>query len=296
MEHISKPLTLKCGLNLPNRLVKSAMAERMAGPEGLPHDAVYRAYSKWAEGGWGMILTGMFFEASILQQLIQKGNVFVDSRYLGMRDEHSIPIPIGKEGIATLAQWNQKTSFGGTPTLVQLNHAGRQSGPFAGTRSFFAKTIAPSAVPMDIGSGIVAWITRVLLFGTPRAMTSTDIETVIEQFVYSAKLVAEAGFAGVELHAAHGYLLSQFLSSSANLRQDEWGGDATRRVKIVAEIIKRVKEATPQGFAVGVKLNSADHQSDQAMEDALAQMRIIANAGVDFVNISGGLWEEGPQV
>lgn len=126
-------------------------------------------------------------------------------------------------------------------------------------------------------------------------MTTQDIELVIAQFAHSARTVAEAGFAGVELHGAHGYLHAQFLSKKTNLRDDAWGGDAQRRARVAVEIIKRVREATPEGFALGIKLNSADHQIDQAMEETMTQVEAIVEAGVDFLEISGGSWED-PQV
>ena len=150
-------------------------------------------------------------------------------------------------------------------------------------------------MPLDLGPGIATRIARMLIFGTPREMTSDDIALVVAQFARSARVVAEAGFKGVELHAAHGYLLAQFMSKKTNLRQDEWGGDAERRVRIVVDIIRRVREATPKGFAVGIKLNSADHQNDQAMEETMTQVKAIVEAGVDFIEISGGTWED-PQV
>lgn len=150
-------------------------------------------------------------------------------------------------------------------------------------------------MPLDLGPGIITSIARRFLFGTPREMTSEDINLVIAQFARSARVVAEAGFAGVELHAAHGYLLAQFMSKKTNLRQDEWGGDPERRVRIVVEIIRRMREATPKSFAIGIKLNSADHQNDQDMEETMTQVKAIVEEGVDFVEISGGTWED-PQV
>ncbi|KAL6860232.1 hypothetical protein ACO1O0_004258 [Amphichorda felina] len=280
MEDVSEPLTLKCGLTLPNRLVKAALAENMADSRNLPHAQFYRAYSKWADGGWGMIFTG---------------NVFVDPAYLGTPREVCIPTALDGSSKAAFARWAEASSAAGTPALVQLNHPGRQSQIGAGTRSIWAKTIAPSPVPLDLGPGIITSIARRFLFGTPREMTSEDINLVIAQFARSARVVAEAGFAGVELHAAHGYLLAQFMSKKTNLRQDEWGGDPERRVRIVVEIIRRMREATPKSFAIGIKLNSADHQNDQDMEETMTQVKAIVEEGVDFVEISGGTWED-PQM
>ncbi|KAH7124734.1 putative FMN binding oxidoreductase [Dactylonectria macrodidyma] len=249
----------------------------MADSQGLPHGQFYRAYSKWAKGGWGMIFTG---------------NVFVDPAYLGNTLEVSIPSIIDTKARTALKKWCQSCSSEGTPTLMQLNHPGRQSILCAGKRSVFAKTLAPSAVPLNLGSGIIPKTARVVLFGTPREMSSVDIETVISQFATAARVAAEAGFAGVELHAAHGYLLSQFLSKKTNLRQDAWGGDATKRARIVVEIINGIRKVVPKGFAVGVKVNSVDHQDDKEMGDSLIQLKSIVDVGVDFIEVSGGSWED----
>lgn len=165
----------------------------------------------------------------------------------------------------------------------------------AGTRSICTKTLAPSAVALNLGPGLVSKTIRVVAFGTPREMSTADINKVIDQFVHSAKVVADAGFAGVQIHAAHGYLLSTFLNTKTNLRQDEWGGSALDRVRIVVEIIKRIRDATPRAFAIGVKFNSADHQDSQAMDESMIQVKAIVETGVDFMEISGGSWED-PQV
>ena len=220
------------------------------------------------------------------------GNVFVDPAYTGLPREVSIPPEPSDEAREALAAWAKTCSSGGATAFVQLNHAGRQSQAGAGTRSIFAKTIAPSPVPLDLGPGILPDIARRLIFGTPREMTSADIELVVSQFAHSADVAAEAGFHGVVLHGAHGYLLAQFLSRKTNLRHDEWGGSAERRVRIVVEVIKRVRETTPEGFALGIKLNSADHHNVQDMEETLTQVKAIVEAGDDFIEISGGSWED----
>lgn len=122
--------------------------------------------------------------------------------------------------LAAWKSWAQTIQRGGSPGIVQLNHPGRQSPYGSGKRGFFDKTLAPSAVPLRLGRGPIAAATNALLFGTPKEMTIDDIQYVVGRFTEAARLAADAGFAGVELHAAHGYLLAQFLTEKVNKRTD----------------------------------------------------------------------------
>ncbi|KAF7529940.1 hypothetical protein G7054_g9696 [Neopestalotiopsis clavispora] len=245
-EHIEKPLTLASGLTLQNRLVNAAMAENMADKNGLPHQKFRTPYSVWAKGGWGMVLTG---------------NVEVDRRYLGAPGDIAFndDIPY-EEMLAAWRTWAEACNAGGTPTLVQINHPGRQSPMGAGSRGLFAKNLAPSAVPLNFGSGLLPKLISTLMFGTPKAMTQADIDDV-------------------------------FLSEKTNQRTDAYGGSPAARAKIVVEVIKAMREATPKGFTIGIKLNSADHQSSAELAACLEQLKAITAAGVDFIEISGGSYE-----
>jgi len=131
-----------------------------------------------------------------------------------------------------------------------------------------------------------------LLFGTPKAMTAEDISLVIDQFVSGAKQSFQAGFKGVELHGAHGYLLAQFLSPKTNLRTDDFGGSPAKRAEIVLRIIHRVRQATSKEFCIGIKLNSVDASSSESMADTMEQIGLIVEAGIDFLEISGGTFED----
>ncbi|KAH7024762.1 NADPH dehydrogenase [Microdochium trichocladiopsis] len=278
---IAQPITLPCGLTLPNRLVKAAMAENMAAAaSGLPNDDFVRVYDEWAKGGWGMVLTG---------------NVMIDHKWLGdVRDtayNHSV------EYAKQLELWTKwaatcQSSSGTSPTIVQINHAGRQAVAQAKKRGWFDKPLAPSAIPLDFGNSFVHRLAVSVSFGNPRAMVQDDIDSVVKGFVTTARLASEAGFAGIQIHAAHGYLLAQFLSPKSNQRTDAYGGSARARAKIVVDIIHAVRKVVPREFCVGMKLNSVDHQSAEDLQGCLEQLDEITTAGIDFLEISGGTYED----
>ncbi|KAF3769536.1 FMN-linked oxidoreductase [Cryphonectria parasitica EP155] len=277
---ISQPFPLSSGLVLPNRLVKSALGECLS-KDGLPNMAHNNTYATWADGGWGLVMTG---------------SVLTDERYLSDAGDVYLIDDEAKMREAWKA-WAKasKGAAGGSPTMVQICHAGRQSPLGAGKRGFFEKSIAPSATPLQLGSGFLARLISALVFGTPREMTPDDIQDVVRRFARTARIAAEAGFDGVEIHAAHGFLLAQFLSAKVNKRTDAYGGSPAKRARIVVEIIRAVREAAPKGFTVGVKLNSVDHQSESELEDCIEQLQVILDEGIDFLEVSGGSFEN-PEV
>jgi len=201
-----------------------------------------------------------------------------------------------KDIIASFSAYARAGSGSNTPLVMQINHPGRQSPAGMGKRGFFGKTVAPSAVPLSLGTGFLARVLGALIFGTPRELTIPEIEAIVAKFARTARLAAESGFHGVEIHAAHGYLLAQFLSAHTNRRTDAYGGTPEKRARIVVEIVRAIRAATQHkpGFTVGIKLNSVDHQSPEELKDCIEQLRLITE-GVDFVEISGGTYED-PQV
>lgn len=189
-------------------------------------------------------------------------------------------------------KWAESTSKNGTKTIVQICHPGRQSPAGAGNRKPWTKNVAPSAVPLHFGDRLIQKLVTNLMFGKPRELTVSEIEEIVQGFADTAQLAASAGFAGVQIHAAHGYLLTQFLSPKSNKREDDYGGSATARAKIVVDIIHAIRAVVPSDFCVGIKLNSADFQSTYDMEQFKEQLGAITAAGVDFVEVSGGTYEE----
>jgi 2,4-dienoyl-CoA reductase-like NADH-dependent reductase (Old Yellow Enzyme family) len=149
--------------------------------------------------------------------------------------------------------------------------------------------VAPSAVALSVGGG--------LAFRAPRELADSDIEGVIARFATAAGVAARAGFAGVEIHAAHGYLISQFLSPLVNQRTDKWGGTLENRMRLLLEIVRAVNAATPESFIVGVKMNSADFQRGGfERDDAIVVARALQAAGIDLLEISGGTYENATMI
>lgn len=217
-----------------------------------------------------------------------KGNVQVDPTQVGDPNDFVLNrSPEGPEAteFAALKAWSQACSVNGTKTIVQICHPGRQI-------AFGKGTVAPSAVPMNFGTGFVSRLLNHLVFGTPRAMSTREIQTTIRHFVDASRKISMAGFAGVELHGAHGYLLAQFLSPQANVRTDAYGGHPRGRARIVVEIIRAIRAVVPADFCIGLKLNSVDVGSPAALTECMEQLQIITDENIDFLEISGGSFED----
>jgi 2,4-dienoyl-CoA reductase-like NADH-dependent reductase (Old Yellow Enzyme family) len=256
------PLVLPNGAVISNRLAKAAMEENMADHEHLPSQSLFRLYQAWADGGAGLILTG---------------NVMIDRRAL------TGPGGIVLENEAHLDRFNEWARIGrskGAHFWMQINHPGRQV-----PASLGQPTIAPSAVPLDLGA-----LSR--MFPVPKEMTEQEIDDVVQQFARTAGLAERAGFTGVEIHAAHGYLINQFLSPLSNKRTDRWGGSLENRARLLRTVIEAVRAQVRPEFCVSVKLNSADFQRggfDTA--DAHGVLEMLNALPIDLVEISGGNYE-----
>ncbi|SOZ40009.1 NADH:flavin oxidoreductase/NADH oxidase family protein [Cupriavidus neocaledonicus] len=255
-------LILRNGSTVPNRIAKAAMEENMADADHAPSEALMRLYKAWAEGGAGLLITG---------------NVMVDSR--AMTGPGGVVLEDTRH-LDRFKRWAQAGRSKGAQFWLQINHPGRQMPANLGQ-----PTWAPSAVSMNLGN-----MSR--HFSTPRAMTQEVIEDVIQRFARTAQLGEQAGFTGVEIHAAHGYLLSQFLSPLSNQRTDAWGGPLENRARLLFEIVKAVRAVVSPGFAVAVKLNSADFQRGGfTTDDARQVVKILNELAVDLVELSGGSYE-----
>jgi 2,4-dienoyl-CoA reductase-like NADH-dependent reductase (Old Yellow Enzyme family) len=260
--NVFAPLTLPNGSIINNRIAKAAMEENMADADQAPSEALMRLYQAWAEGGAGLIITG---------------NVMVDGR--AMTGPGGVVLQDDQQ-LEKFKRWARIGRSGGAQFWLQINHPGRQMQANLGQ-----KTWAPSAVPLELGN-------MSKRFAMPHAMTASVIADVIQRFATTARLGELAGFTGVEIHAAHGYLLSQFLSPLTNQRTDEWGGSLENRARLLLEIVKAVKAVVSVDFAVAVKLNSADFQRGGfTAADAKRVVELLNNHGVDLVELSGGSYE-----
>lgn len=259
MNALHEPLRLPSGLVLPNRIMKAAMSEALADTRHSPDERLVRLYDRWSRGGYGLLITG---------------NVMVDRAQLG--EPRNVVIEDDRD-LSALSRWAKSTHDAGVPIWAQLNHPGRQSNPLAIGHT----PVAPSAVPLSLPGS-----------PTPRVLTGPEIEGIIERFATAAAVCEAAGFDGVQVHAAHGYLVTQFLSPLTNLREDEWGGDSRRRMRFLLEVIRRIRARVSPAFAVSVKLNSADFQRGGFSEDASREVvRALASEAIDLIEISGGNYE-----
>lgn len=256
------PLTLPNGAVVPNRIAKAAMEENMADGDHAPSAELISLYRAWADGGVGLIITG---------------NVMVDAR--AMTGAAGVVLEDDRH-LGRFKAWADASRVGGAQVWMQINHPGRQMPAGLGE-----ETLAPSAIALDLGA-------QSKVFPVPREMTAADIADVERRFVATAVLAEDAGFTGVEIHAAHGYLLSQFLSPLANHRRDRWGGSLENRARLLLDIVRGVRAAVSPGFAVAVKLNSADFQRGGfSPEDASMVVQTLGSLGVDLVELSGGSYE-----
>jgi 2,4-dienoyl-CoA reductase-like NADH-dependent reductase (Old Yellow Enzyme family) len=261
---LSDPLRLPCGQVLPNRLAKAAMTEGLADPLNRATERHIRLYRRWADAGMGLVLSG---------------NIQIDRNHLERAGNVVIDGAQSPEQIAALKAWTAAAKSGGAQVWAQIAHTGRQT-----PKAVNPNPSAPSAVKLALPGG---------QFGDPRAMTGDEVKDTIRRFAHTAAVARDVGFTGVQLHAAHGYLLSEFLSPRVNQRTDEWGGPLENRARILLESVKAVRAKTGTDFAVSVKLNSADFQKGGfTSEECLQVVSWLNDTNIDLLEISGGTYEQ----
>lgn len=260
MSNLNQPLTLKNGKIIKNRLFKGAMSEQIT--KGNKPDVAYaELYRSWAAGGAGVLVTG---------------NVMIDYTALGSADDVVIE---DERDLTLLKSWAKAGTENNTILLMQINHPGKQS-----PKDLSPVPVAPSAV--SLGGAMANF------FNTPRALTESEILNLIEHFANAAKIAEKAGFSGVQIHAAHGYLISQFLSPIHNMREDQWGGSLENRMRFLVEVYRAIRACTSPDFIVSVKLNSADFQKGGfSEEESLQVVERLVQENIDLVEISGGNYE-----
>ena len=261
---IGSNFTLPCGVTLKNRLCKAAMTEGIADSNNFATQRHINLYKKWASGGAGILLSG---------------NVQVDKRYLEGPGNVAIEKETYLDQIDNLRKWAEVGTRNNTQFWMQISHAGRQT-----PGAINPNPLSPSSVQLKIPGAN---------YGIPTPMSVDDIEDVIQRFIFVAKIAKETGFTGIQLHSAHGYLLSQFLSPDINLRDDEWGGSITNRSRLMLRIIEGCRAELGNNFPIAVKLNSADFQKGGFSDsDSIKVAKLLDDAGVDVIEISGGTYEQ----
>ncbi|MFT6465216.1 NADH:flavin oxidoreductase/NADH oxidase family protein [Halopseudomonas sp.] len=261
---LSDPITLPCGALIPNRLAKAAMTEGLATPDGVPTPELERLYGLWSDGGAGMLLSG---------------NIQIDRDHLERPGNVVIDREPDAAMHAALSSWAKVATRNGNHFWAQISHAGRQT-----MKMINPHPKAPSPLKLGLPGG---------QFGEPVALEKDEIVEIVRRFAQCAVAVQAAGFTGVQVHAAHGYLLSQFLSPRSNQRSDEYGGSLENRARLLMDTVAAIRTAVGREFPISVKLNSADFQKGGFdFADSLQVVEWLEKAGVDLIEISGGTYEQ----
>lgn len=252
-------MTLPCGVTLPNRLFKSAMTEGLADHDDRATARHATLYGRWSDGGTGTLVTG---------------NVMIDRRFL---ERPGNVVVDGNGGEDRLRDWARAGTRAGNQLWMQISHPGRQC-----QKLVSRQPLAPSSVPLKLAG----------MFATPIAMTPSDIERAVAGYARVAAVARQTGFTGVQIHAAHGYLISEFLSPVTNRRDDCWGGSLGNRARFLLEVVRRVRDAVGADFPVSAKLNSADFsQGGFSHEESMQVAQWLEAEGLDLLEISGGTYE-----
>ena len=262
MKYISSSFTLPNGSVLKNRITKSAMSENFGTRYHAPSKGLINAYKVWAKGNPGLLITG---------------NVMIDSMALG--EARNVVVEDYKD-FELLKEWARTVKGTGVHLWPQINHPGRQA-----LAAINRETVGPSAISLNIG--------RVAkMFQLPTALSEEAIWKIIKRFGNTARIMKEAGFTGCQIHGAHGYLVSQFLSPNSNIRTDQWGGSLNNRARFVLEIYREIRRQVGSDYPIGIKINSADFQRGGfSEEESMQVISLLGNEGIDLIEISGGTYE-----
>jgi len=262
MQHLQSSFQLPNGTLLQNRIAKSAMSENLGSRNHAPTLKLINAYKVWAKAQPGLLITG---------------NIMIDRKALG---EPNNVVVENDEHIQLLQQWAASVQSTKVHLWAQINHPGRQA--FANINK---QVVAPSAIPLKVkGAG--------KLFKTPKALTEKEIINIIDRYGNTAQILKAAGFTGVQIHGAHGYLVSQFLSPLSNIRTDDWGGSLQNRARFVIQVYQNIRKKVGPDFPIGIKINSADFQRGGfTEEESMEVLRMLDTQGIDLLEISGGSYE-----
>ena len=262
MKNIASSFTLPNGSVLKNRITKSAMSENFGTRNHAPSKGLINAYKVWAKGNPGLLITG---------------NIMVDSMALG--EARNVVVEDYKD-FELLKKWARSVEGTGVHLWPQINHPGRQA--FAAINR---ETVGPSAISLRLGIASK-------MFKMPIALSEEAIWDIIKRFGNTARIMKEAGFTGCQIHGAHGYLVSQFLSPNSNIRTDQWGGSLSNRARFVLEVYREIRRQVGPDYPIAIKINSADFQHGGfTEEESMEVISFLGNEGIDLIEISGGTYE-----
>lgn len=264
---LAQPLRLPCGATLGNRLCKAAMTEGLGDSRLRATERLDRLYAAWSEGGAGLLITGnVMIDKRVLER---PGNVAIDPTFAPSVDA---------EARARLRRWAAAGTRAGNHLWMQVSHAGRQS-----PRYVTRQPLAPSDVQLDLMGN----------YARPRALREDEIVALAARFGEVAAIARDTGFTGVQVHGAHGYLISSFLSPVTNRRTDAWGGPLANRARFLLEAVRAARKAVGPDFPVSVKLNSDDFRKGGfSHADCLGVVELLSGESVDLLEISGGNYEQ----
>lgn len=262
-EILQKSFKLPTGAVLKNRIAKSALSEGIAEVNGRPSEALFKLYERWGKGGAGLLISG---------------NVMVDKDHLVNPNVMIAEEENFLESYTTLAN---KAQANGTHLWMQINHPGRQAPVYLDKAPVSCSNVKmPSKLYLE-----------------PRPLTEDEIYDLIERYGNAALLAKKAGMKGAQIHGAHGYLVSQFLSPLTNIRKDKWGGSLENRARFVVEIYRNMRKKTGDDFPIGIKINSADFQRGAfTEEESMEVIQMLDAEGMDLIEVSGGTYERAAMV
>jgi 2,4-dienoyl-CoA reductase-like NADH-dependent reductase (Old Yellow Enzyme family) len=260
---LKESFTLSNGTVIKNRIVKSALSEGIAEANGRPSEALFNLYTKWGKGGAGILMSG--------NTMVDKDHL-VNANVMIAEDEEFL------DDYTTLARNAQAH---GTHLWMQINHPGRQAPVYLDKAPVSASNVKmPSKLYLE-----------------PRPLLENEIEDLIERYGSAALIAKKSGMKGAQIHGAHGYLVSQFLSPLTNLRKDKWGGSLENRARFVMEIYQNMRRKVGPDFPIGIKINSADFQRGAFTEEESMQViQMLDEAGIDMIEVSGGTYERAAMV
>lgn len=263
IQSLAQPFTLPTGIIVPNRIAKSALSEGIAEKNGRPSEALFNLYERWGKGGAGILFSG---NVMVDKDHLVNANVMIAEKENFLKDYTTL---------ATKAQAN------GAHLWMQINHPGRQAPVYLDKAPVSASNVKmPSRMYLE-----------------PRPLTEDEILDLIERYGDAALLAKKSGMKGAQIHGAHGYLVSQFLSGLTNIRKDRWGGSLENRARFVLEIYRNMRKKCGKDFPLGIKINSADFQRGAfTEEESMEVIQMLDSEGMDLIEVSGGTYERAAMV